>query len=84
MENGKESSNHSTSKDRKNDDDVLDDSQQQQEDPEIVARRSEIEKAIERVFFPAFKTRLVATKGLLAGVMEIADLKSLYKVFERC
>ena len=84
VENGKESSNHSTSKDRKNDDDVLDDSQQQQEDPEIVARRSEIEKAIERVFFPAFKTRLVATKGLLAGVMEIADLKSLYKVFERC
>ena len=83
-ENGKGSSNHSTSKDGKNDDDVLDDSRQQQEDPEIVARRSEIEKAIEQVFFPAFKTRLVATKGLLAGVMEIADLKSLYKVFERC
>ena len=58
--------------------------EEEEEDHEIISRRAEVEKAIEHIFFPAFKTRLVATKGLLSGIMEIADLKSLYKVFERC
>jgi len=34
--------------------------------------------------FPAFRARLVATRGLLKGVLEIANLKGLYRVFERC
>ncbi|KAH8728841.1 DNA mismatch repair protein mutL [Phaeosphaeriaceae sp. PMI808] len=54
------------------------------EDPEIAARRAKVRKAIEYVIFPACKARLVATKGLLTGVMEIANLKGLYRVFERC
>jgi DNA mismatch repair protein MLH1 len=43
-----------------------------------------VREAIEHVIFPACKARLVATKGLLRGVMEIANLKGLYRVFERC
>lgn len=41
-------------------------------------------RVLEHVLFPAFKARLVATKGLLGGVVEVADLKGLYRVFERC
>jgi DNA mismatch repair protein MLH1 len=55
-----------------------------EEDPEIAARRAKVREAIEHVIFPACKSRLVATKGLLKGVMEIANLKGLYRVFERC
>ncbi|KAH7395177.1 histidine kinase-like ATPase [Phaeosphaeria sp. MPI-PUGE-AT-0046c] len=55
-----------------------------EEDPEIAARRAKVRQAIEHVIFPACKSRLVATKGLLNGVMEIANLKGLYRVFERC
>ena len=47
-------------------------------------RRKKVKKAIEHVIFPACKARLVATKGLLKGVMEVANLKGLYRVFERC
>ncbi|OCK77390.1 DNA mismatch repair protein MutL [Lepidopterella palustris CBS 459.81] len=54
------------------------------EDAEIVARRQQLSRCIEHVIFPAFKARLVATKGLLKGVMEVANLKGLYRVFERC
>jgi DNA mismatch repair protein MLH1 len=54
------------------------------EDEFITKRRAHIEKAVENVLFPAFKSRLVATKGLLQGVTEIANLKGLYRVFERC
>lgn len=54
------------------------------EDPEIAARRKKMRHAIEYVVFPACKARLVATKGLLKGVMEVANLKGLYRVFERC
>lgn len=49
-----------------------------------VARRDEIHRAIENVLFPAFKARLLATKGLLKGTVEVANLKGLYRVFERC
>ncbi|KAH7349349.1 DNA mismatch repair protein MutL [Plectosphaerella cucumerina] len=52
---------------------------------ELIARRQNIRWAVEHIFFPAFKSRLVATKALMkGGVMEIADLKGLYRVFERC
>ncbi|KAL9089985.1 MAG: hypothetical protein Q9165_005514 [Trypethelium subeluteriae] len=53
-------------------------------DPEIAARKKHIDKAIENILFPAFKSRLVATRGLLKGVVEVANLKGLYRVFERC
>ncbi|OAL03882.1 DNA mismatch repair protein MutL [Phaeosphaeriaceae sp. SRC1lsM3a] len=55
-----------------------------EEDPDITVRREKVRQAIEHVIFPACKSRLVATKGLLSGVMEIANLKGLYRVFERC
>lgn len=55
-----------------------------QGDPEIEARRKHLERAVEHVLFPAFRSRLVATKGLLKGVVEVANLKGLYRVFERC
>ena len=51
---------------------------------DIAARREEMTRLLEHVLFPAFKARLVATRGLLKGVTEVADLKGLYKVFERC
>ena len=54
------------------------------EDPEIAKRRDKVRRAVEYVIFPACKARLVATKGLLKGVVEVANLKGLYRVFERC
>lgn len=54
-------------------------------DEEIRARRLEIRNVVEHVLFPAFRARLVATKGLMKnGVVELANLKGLYRVFERC
>ena len=54
------------------------------EHAEIAARRKHINRALENVLFPAFKARLIATRGLLKGVVEVANLKGLYRVFERC
>lgn len=51
---------------------------------ELEARRRDMGRVLEHVLFPAFKARLVATKGLLKGVVEVANLKGLYRVFERC
>ncbi|CAD6503544.1 BgTH12-07943 [Blumeria graminis f. sp. triticale] len=51
---------------------------------EIGIRREQINNAVENVLFPAFKMRLVATKALNGAVIEVANLKGLYKVFERC
>ncbi|KAI1450294.1 DNA mismatch repair protein MutL [Annulohypoxylon stygium] len=52
---------------------------------EIKARRCQIRRAVEHIFFPAFKARLVATKSFMkGGVLELASLKGLYRVFERC
>lgn len=47
---------------------------------------SEVEMAhvLEHVLFPSIKAKLIATRGLLKGVVEVANLKGLYKVFERC
>ena len=50
----------------------------------IEARKEEMARVLEHVLFPAFKAKLVATKGLLRGVNEVANLKGLYRVFERC
>jgi len=50
----------------------------------IRQRREEVAKVLEHVLFPAFRARLVATRELLSGVVEVADLKGLYRVFERC
>lgn len=55
-----------------------------EEDPGISQRRKKLMRAIEYVVFPACKARLVATRGLLKGVIEVANLKGLYRVFERC
>ncbi|KAI3392290.1 hypothetical protein diail_5927 [Diaporthe ilicicola] len=54
-------------------------------DEEVKARRKNVRWAVEHVFFPAFKARLVATNRLMKdGVLEVANLKGLYRVFERC
>jgi DNA mismatch repair protein MLH1 len=54
-------------------------------DDDIKARRSHVLWAVEHVLFPAFKARLVATKSLMQGaILEVANLKGLYRVFERC
>ncbi|PBP17390.1 MutL-like protein [Diplocarpon rosae] len=52
---------------------------------EVKLRRQQISKAVEDILFPAFKARLIATKALMkGGIVEIANLKGLYRVFERC
>lgn len=57
----------------------------EQMDEELRARRKHVRWAMEHVFFPAFKARLVATQSLVkCGVLEVANLKGLYRVFERC
>ena len=55
-----------------------------EEDATIVARRKHVARALEMVLFPAFKARLVATRSMLKAVIEVANLKGLYRVFERC
>ncbi|KAL4931538.1 mismatch repair ATPase MLH1 [Aspergillus undulatus] len=54
------------------------------EDEFIKNRRAQIARMLEHVVFPALRARLVATTRLLRGVVEVADLKGLYRVFERC
>jgi DNA mismatch repair protein MLH1 len=52
---------------------------------EVRVRRQHVRWAVENIFFPAFKARLVATESLMnGGVVEVANLKGLYRVFERC
>ncbi|GAB7346888.1 hypothetical protein MBLNU459_g1967t2 [Dothideomycetes sp. NU459] len=51
---------------------------------DLQKRRAVLERAIENILCPAFRARLVATKGLRKAVVEVADLKGLYRVFERC
>ncbi|KAL5341588.1 hypothetical protein BJX70DRAFT_358366 [Aspergillus crustosus] len=55
-----------------------------EEDEFIRSRRSQMARMLEHVVFPALRARLVATTRLLRGVVEVADLKGLYRVFERC
>ncbi|KAL1979441.1 hypothetical protein VTN96DRAFT_5951 [Rasamsonia emersonii] len=54
------------------------------EDETITTRRNQLSRMLEHVIFPALRARLVATGSLLNGVVEVADLKGLYRVFERC
>ncbi|KAF2744195.1 DNA mismatch repair protein MutL [Sporormia fimetaria CBS 119925] len=58
--------------------------ERENEDKEIVERREHVRHALEHVIFPGCKSRLVATKGLLKAFVQVADLKGLYRVFERC
>ncbi|PYH44525.1 mismatch repair ATPase MLH1 [Aspergillus saccharolyticus JOP 1030-1] len=51
---------------------------------QIAHRRAQMARMLEHVVFPAMRGRLVATTRLLRGVIEVADLKGLYRVFERC
>jgi len=61
------------------------DDEEENIDADLRARRSHVRWAVEHVFFPAFKARLVATKTLMdGGILEVANLKGLYRVFERC
>lgn len=54
-------------------------------DEDTWARRVHVQHAVEHVFFPAFKSRLICTTTLMqAGLIEVANLKGLYRVFERC
>ena len=50
----------------------------------IEARRAQLRRVLEDLLFPAFKAKLLATRDLLAGTVEVANLKGLYRVFERC
>ncbi|KAL4821326.1 hypothetical protein BDW67DRAFT_47675 [Aspergillus spinulosporus] len=50
----------------------------------VSKRRVQLTSALEHVIFPALRARLVATTRLLRGAVEVADLKGLYRVFERC
>jgi DNA mismatch repair protein MLH1 len=53
--------------------------------PEVRRRRQHVRWAVEHILFPAFKSRLVASQALMDGaVLEVANLKGLYRVFERC
>lgn len=54
------------------------------EDPRITRRRRQLTTTLEHVLFPAIKSRLVATNEMTSGIVETADLKGLYRVFERC
>lgn len=56
----------------------------QTEAEDMAERRRHVRRAVENVLFPAFKARLVATASLLKGTVEVANLKGLYRVFERC
>jgi DNA mismatch repair protein MLH1 len=55
-----------------------------EEDPMIQTRRAQMVRMLEYAVFPALRARLVATSRMLKGVVEVADLKGLYRVFERC
>lgn len=66
------------------DDSIDPEKEDELQDPYIAKRRAEIEYALEHVLFPAFRSRLLATQGMTQGVVEIANLKGLYRVFERC
>lgn len=54
------------------------------EDESITRRRNQLSFMLEHVLFPAIRSRLVATNEMVRGVVEVADLKGLYRVFERC
>ncbi|KAI9847770.1 MAG: DNA mismatch repair protein [Thelocarpon superellum] len=52
----------------------------------LATRRAQVQASLEHALFPAFKAKLVATRTLATSgaVVEVANLKGLYRVFERC
>ena len=78
--NGKEKANDTLD----DDDAAMEEDVGEAEATTLEARKENLARVLEHVLFPAFKARLVATKGLLRGVVEVANLKGLYRVFERC
>lgn len=56
----------------------------EEENSFVRARRSQLGWMLEHVIFPGLRRRLVATADLVPMVVEVADLKGLYRVFERC
>lgn len=69
---------------RASDGHVVSDVNDDDDDDTIRQRRQIMVRMLEYAVFPAIRSRLVATTGLLRGVVEVADLKGLYRVFERC
>ncbi|KAL4904896.1 hypothetical protein BDW74DRAFT_185414 [Aspergillus multicolor] len=61
-----------------------DDVDAEMEDEFVTKRRAQMSRMLEHVVFPALRARLVATTRLLRGAVEVADLKGLYRTFERC
>jgi DNA mismatch repair protein MLH1 len=53
-------------------------------DPADEEHRRTIASDLETLLFPAVKSRLIAPRSLVDSVVQIADLPSLYRVFERC
>lgn len=51
---------------------------------ELSRRRIQLANAIENVLFPAAKKRLIPPTALLRYISEVANLKGLYRIFERC
>lgn len=51
---------------------------------EIEQQQQEVARSIEHIIFPTAGRRLIATQSLLSGVVEIANLPGLYRIFERC
>ncbi|KAG0123716.1 hypothetical protein HOY82DRAFT_574559 [Tuber indicum] len=49
----------------------------------LAKRKDELNRAVETILFPTFKRRLIAPPPLLQGVTEIANLRGLYRIFER-
>ncbi|KAI9736421.1 MAG: DNA mismatch repair protein [Claussenomyces sp. TS43310] len=67
------------------DDNDDDDDNDEQLSQDLRARRTYIRRVLEQTLFPAFAARLIATTPLMRGaVLEVANLKGLYRVFERC
>lgn len=77
---------------KEEDDGMLDSVDEREEDSKgeeekrIDVRRRNVKWVLEYVFFLVFKVRLVGMKGIMevGGVVEVVDLKGLYRVFERC
>jgi DNA mismatch repair protein MLH1 len=50
---------------------------------DVDARRKELGRVVETAIFPVVRKRLIAPKTLLGAVTEVANLKGLYRIFER-
>ena len=55
-----------------------------QQDEVLARKREQCHRSVEMLLFPAFRNRLIATKSLLKATVEVANLRGLYRVFERC